>query len=185
MIGMVGLIKNYDHTIPMKPQNLGDYVYLVGDLTDNFAGSELQKMLTGKISGALDQLDLAKLHRTMEQLLKAEQTGLVASCHDLSEGGLATAASEMLFETGFGLKLQVPGPISQLFSEPAGSFLVTVAKEKAASFTKQVPQARQLGEVTNSHRLEITTDDQVLNQNMNDLEKIWKEAIPCLMKSKA
>lgn len=47
----------------------------------------------------------------MDLLASATEKGLVRSCHDCSEGGLAVAAAEMSFAGGYGMELdlsQVP-----------------------------------------------------------------------------
>ena len=79
MVGMVGLIKNIDRVIPSFVQHPGDKVYLVGQTRDDYAGSELQKMMTGDISGIVKVFDLHHVHQYMRQLLMTMENGLVSS----------------------------------------------------------------------------------------------------------
>ena len=44
--------------------------------------------------------------------------------------------------------------------------------------------ATLIGEVTNSHWLQVRLADGNLNKNVADLEQLWKEAIPCQLKSR-
>ena len=101
MVGMVGLIKDLDYVIPAYAQHAGDLVYLVGQTGDDYAGSELQKMMQGDISGTISLLDLDHIHHYLQQLLGQMQAGNVASAHDLSEGGLGVALAENLFTGGY------------------------------------------------------------------------------------
>lgn len=186
MVGMVGLIKDVNYVIPSFVQTAGDLVYLVGQTGDDYAGSELQKLLTGKISGALADLDLTEINAYLKKLLQAMETGLVKSSHDLSEGGLGVALAETAFKTDLGLDLDLALTKAQLFSETAGRLVVTVAKEKQAAFEELLGQAASLvGQVTAEHKLVAKLSDGQLQLDLAESQKIWEEAIPCLMKSKA
>ena len=186
MVGMVGLIKDIKHVIPSFVQTEGANVYLVGDKTGNdFAGSEIQKMLTGKINGALNDLDLEHMNLYMRNLLNAMEQGLVQSSHDASEGGLAVAMAETVFGTEFGLKLDLDLTKAQLFSETPGRFIVTAAPENAAAFEKILgDDAVKIGVVTSEHEIKAELADGKLDVSADEAQKIWEEALPCLMKSK-
>lgn len=186
MVGMVGLIKDLDHVIPMQSQQAGDLVYLLGQTGDDYAGSELQKMLQGDIDGVLNNFDLEASHQMMMNLLAAMQAGHVASAHDLSEGGLGVALSEALFDTDLGFELNLTHLTNaQLFSETPGRFIVTVSPDQQDAFEDDLGDDAQLvGEVTNTHWLDTRTADGDMNVSVADLQTTWKEAIPCLLKSK-
>ena len=186
MVGMVGLIKNIDRVIPSFVQHPGDKVYLVGQTRDDYAGSELQKMMTGDISGIVKAFDLHHVHQYMRQLLMTMENGLVSSAHDLSEGGLGVALAETVFKTDLGLKIDLADqPVAHLFSETPGRFIVTVAPEKATEFEQALGKdAHLIGEVTNSHWLMVKLANGELNESVAKLQKTWKEAIPCQLKSK-
>lgn len=186
MVGMVGLIKNIDRVIPSFVQHPGDKVYLVGQTRDDYAGSELQKMMTGDISGIVKSFDLHHVHQYMQRLLTTMENGLVSSAHDLSEGGLGVALAETVFKTDLGLKIDLADqPATRLFSETPGRFIVTVAPEKATEFEQVLGKdAHLIGEVTNSHWLMVKLANGKLNESVAKLQKTWEEAIPCQLKSK-
>lgn len=186
MVGMVGLIKNIDRVMPSFVQHPGDKVYLVGQTRDDYAGSELQKMMTGDISGIVKAFDLHHVHQYMRQLLMTMENGLVSSAHDLSEGGLGVALAETVFKTDLGLKIDLADqPVAHLFSETPGRFIVTVAPEKATEFEQALGKdAHLIGEVTNSHWLMVKLANGELNESVAKLQKTWEEAIPCQLKSK-
>lgn len=185
MVGMVGLIKDLKNLVKMAAQAAGDQVYLLGQTGDDYAGSELQKMLTGDIAGTVADFDLNHVHAMMQTLLSLMEDGKVASAHDLAEGGLGVALAETLFKTDLGMNLKLDLTKNQLFSETAGRFVVTVKKENAAAFEAALgDDATLIGEVTNSHWLQVRLADGNLNKNVADLEQLWKEAIPCQLKSR-
>lgn len=186
MVGMVGLIKDAKYVIPSHVQHAGDKLYLVGKTGDDYAGSELQKMMTGEIAGTLADFDLEHVHDYLSRLLKAEQSGLVASAHDLSEGGLAVAAAETVFKTELGLNADFRAlDKKQFFSETPGRMLVSVAPENAAAFEEIMQDdAMPAGEVAATQWLEIHLADAELNLPVAQMQKLWEEALPCAMKSK-
>lgn len=185
MVGMVGLIEDLKNLVKMAAQAAGDQVYLLGQTGDDYAGSELQKMLTGDIAGTVADFDLNHVHAMMKTLLSLMEDGKVASAHDLAEGGLGVALAETLFKTDLGMNLKLDLTKNQLFSETAGRFVVTVKKEDAVAFEAALgDDATLIGEVTNSHWLQVRLADGNLNKNVADLEQLWKEAIPCQLKSR-
>lgn len=64
--------------------------------------------------------------------------GIVASCHDLSDGGLGVALSETAFSGGLGMELDLTSLDNEnverndylLFSETQSRFVVTVPQSK-------------------------------------------------------
>jgi phosphoribosylformylglycinamidine synthase subunit PurL len=184
VVGMVGLVTDIDHITTQNFKNSGDLIYLVGETKDEFGGSELQKLLNGKIFGKAPELKLEIEKERQTQVLGAIRAGLVQSAHDLSEGGLAVAVSESLFGADhLGAKVEVEGNlVSALFSETQSRFLISVKKENQSAFEKMVG-ASLIGEVNESSTLEIVSKDQsVLEASVKELKDAWKGAIPCLLK---
>ena len=186
MIGMVGLIKDYDHVIPMHMQKAGDKIYLVGKTDDDFAGSELQKMITGEISGLPHAPKLPEIKQYLYKLQALMANGLVKSAHDLSEGGLGVSLAETLFDTDFGAKIELNFDKNLLFSETPGRLIVSVDPANAEKFEQEMGDSvSEIGQVTADHQLNISLANDQVNEDVAELQKIWKECIPCLMKSKA
>lgn len=186
MVGMVGLIKDVAHVVPAQVQHAGDRLYLIGSTGDDYAGTELQKLLTGKIFGLPRDFDLNHVQNYLQKLLQAAQQGLVASAHDLSEGGLAVALAETVFRTAFGLHADLRHfDRNRFFSETPGRVLVSVSPENTAAFEKLLgDDARLIGEVTATQWLELHLRDAELNLAVAKLQRLWEEALPCAMKSK-
>ncbi|WP_404357135.1 phosphoribosylformylglycinamidine synthase subunit PurL [Cytobacillus firmus] len=184
VIGMVGLVDDIDHVTTQSFKASGDLIYLVGETKDEFGGSELQKLTYGKIFGKAPELDLEKEEKAQEQILKAIRSGLVASAHDVAEGGLAVAAAESLIGSkGLGADIKVTGnATSALFSESQSRFLLSVKKENQEAFESLV-DAKLIGEVTEAPVLYLSNEEGLLLAEQVDvLKQAWKGAIPCLLK---
>lgn len=184
VIGMMGLVEDLSHITTQTFKEVGDLIYLVGETKDEFGGSELQKLTYGKIFGKAPAIDLAVEKRVQDQVLTAIRAGVVASAHDLSEGGLAVAVAESLFgSTSLGAKIEVTGNLtSALFSESQSRFLLSVKKEDQQQFESLV-DATLIGSVEKTPLLQISSEQQeVINIQVEELKKNWKGAIPCLLK---
>ncbi|RRN67687.1 phosphoribosylformylglycinamidine synthase subunit PurL [Peribacillus simplex] len=185
VVGMVGLVSDLQHITTQTFKNESDLIYVVGEAKVEFGGSELQKMLEGKIFGRAPELDLAVEQKRQQKILTAIKKGLVASAHDLSEGGLAVALAESLFGASkLGAKVNITGePVSALFSETQSRFLLSINPENQAAFEGLVEDAICIGSVTNNNKLVVaTSDSKVLEADVEDLQTAWKGAIPCLLK---
>jgi phosphoribosylformylglycinamidine synthase subunit PurL len=183
VVGMVGLVKDIDHITTQAFKNAGDLIYLLGETKDEFGGSELQKLTSGKIFGKAPELDLAVEARNQNVVLKAIQQGLVASAHDLAEGGLAVALAESAIgSNGLGVKVNTTGNVvSALFSESQSRFILTVKKEHQNEFEK-LTSALLIGEVIEQPTLQVIHDGEtIINTPIETLEKAWRGAIPCLL----
>ena len=189
VVGMVGLIEDLSHITTQQFKAAGDLIYVIGDAREEFGGSELQKMMHGKIFGKSPALDLAVEQQRQEALLNAIRKGYAASAHDIAEGGLAVAMAESTFGTkGLGATIRIGDNLTtELFSETQSRFIVSVKKEFQDQFEQTITDAKLVGEVNESAYLKFVDQDGqvVLLSTVEELESAWKGAIPCLLKSKA
>jgi phosphoribosylformylglycinamidine synthase len=148
LVTALGIVPDVGRCVTMDAKRAGSRLYLVGETRPELGGSLLHH-LAGRRGGTVPDVDLARAPRILAALHGAMQAGEVASCHDLSEGGLAVAAAEMAFGGGLGLALDLarvpalPAPdgwdadACRLFSESCTRFLVEVAPAHAAAFERR------------------------------------------------
>ena len=188
-IGMVGLVEDLAHVTTQNVKAAGDVVFVIGETKTEFGGSELQKYLNdGVISGKAPAIDLAVEAARQKDLLKAIKAGLVASAHDVAEGGLAVALAEKTFGAdGLGVDVSLAGSaVTALFSETQSRFVVTVKEENAPAFLEAVKDAQKIGVVTNDALVKINGENGVLVEGtVEEFRSNWKGAIPCLLNSEA
>src|SRR5690606_3932009 len=182
-IGLVGLVEDLAHVTTQDAKKAGDLVYMIGESFTEFGGSELQKMVEGRIFGKAPSIDLSIEATRQQQILEAIQKGLVASAHDVAEGGVAVALAEKAFGSGLGLDITLSGPATTaLFSESQSRFLLTVAPENAGQFEQIVADAKRIGPVNDTGQLTIKSEDASpwINDSVETLRAASKGAIPCL-----
>ncbi|MGG3210534.1 phosphoribosylformylglycinamidine synthase subunit PurL [Geobacillus stearothermophilus] len=187
VVGMVGLIEDLSHITTQLFKQVGDLIYVIGEAKPEFGGSELQKWLEGRIFGKAPEIDLEVEARRQRQLLAAIRAGVVASAHDVAEGGLAVALAECLMGAlGLGAKVTVGGDlVSELFGETQSRFVVSVKKEHQEAF-EQLVEAKRIGKVTDDGILTVNGEqgETVIRLSVDEMRNVWKGAIPCLLKSK-
>ncbi|MGH2618164.1 MAG: phosphoribosylformylglycinamidine synthase subunit PurL, partial [Thermomicrobiales bacterium] len=106
LISAIGIVPDIRHAMSMHLKRPGNLVYLVG-LTGDDLGGSLALRLAGKRGDRAPVVSLASARRTCTTIYRAIRKGLVQSCHDLSEGGLAVAAAEMAIAGGLGMELDL------------------------------------------------------------------------------
>ncbi|WP_414648396.1 phosphoribosylformylglycinamidine synthase subunit PurL [Cerasibacillus sp.] len=188
IIGMVGLYESMDHVTPDQFQEAGDAIYLIGETNPEFGGSELQHIIDGNYHGKAPQLDLQIEKVRQEQLLNAIKKGIVVSAHDLSEGGLAVALAESVFnDKNLGLTVELTGDLTtQLFSETQSRMIVSVKKEHEEQFKTMVQDAKRIGYVTDTQEYTIKSEGKVvIQETVATLQDIWTNAIPNALKNEA
>ena len=183
MIGMVGLVEKLAHITTQDFKQADDLIYVVGQTAADFNGSELQKMLLGKIEGRLMNFDLATEKANQDLVLRAIQAGLVASCHDCSEGGLAVAIAESCFKNELGAKVSFDFEQALLFAETQSRFVLSVRPENQAAFEKLMgDKAQFVGKVVAQDQLEMKGTDGEISTSVKQAKQLWEDAITCLMK---
>jgi phosphoribosylformylglycinamidine synthase len=127
--------------VSMDVKRPGDLLYLLGDTHAELGGSEYAALL-GQSGGKVPVVRPRLARPLYERLNLAIERGLVASCHDLSDGGLAAALAETAFAGGFGLDVDCSfselTPEETLFSESASRFVVTIRPENQPAFEAQM-----------------------------------------------
>jgi phosphoribosylformylglycinamidine synthase II len=155
-----------------------DVVYLLGETHDELGGSEFYA-LHGQLGANVPKVDFAKAKELYILIGQANDQGLIQSCHDLSDGGLAVALAETTFGYGYGAEVELPAdglPLAtQLFSESHSRFLATVAPEDVVAFEALLgSRGTRLGRVTSDGQLTVRHAGQtVVSANTATLRAAW------------
>jgi phosphoribosylformylglycinamidine synthase II len=176
IVGMVGLLRDLEQRVPMGFQREGDLIYLVGKLSGAVGGSEFLKVFYNFIGGELEKTDLALEVALTKALLEAARRGLIASAHDVSDGGLLVALAEKSFVKGLGARVEIEDLSEEhLFGEWPTRFVVTVHPEHDREFRELLGSLphRRLGTVGGS---ELELGGQSVP--IEELYRIYESALP-------
>ncbi|MGO4344556.1 phosphoribosylformylglycinamidine synthase subunit PurL [Paenibacillus sp. MCAF9] len=188
VIGMVGLVHDIDHITTQGFKAEGDVIILVGETKAEMGGSEFQYVTQGAAAGRPPEIDLATEKKVLDAVLGAIQKGLVASAHDLSEGGIAVAVAESCISGRLGAEVALSSDLRAdhlLFSESQSRILLSAKPDQAAALqawlTEQGVVHAQVGNVKGSSLTISVNGKSGIQAPLTQLEKVWKDAIPCLM----
>ena len=138
VVGVLGVIDDVNRRMPMALRGDGSQLYLLGDTSDEFGGSEWAHVLHGFLGGKPPKVDLERERLLADVLITAARDGLITAAHDLSDGGLFVAVAESCLRGEAGVRLIVPegvDPFVFLFSESAGRAIVVVPRAAAERFS--------------------------------------------------
>ena len=142
MMSVFGRIPDVEKTMTTDIKKAGSTLVLVGQLSEHLGGSTYYDV-SGGSSGQVPRVDVANLPKVLSSVHQAINSGEVLACHDISEGGMITAITEMCFGGDCGANIDLPeGADAEqlLFSETAGCFVVEVeSEEKAKELFNDVP----------------------------------------------
>jgi phosphoribosylformylglycinamidine synthase len=184
LISALGQIDDVARAVTMDAKEAGNLVYLVGATRDELGGSHFA--LVNRLEGGqVPKVDVASAPAIFQAVHAAIREGLVRSCHDLSEGGLAVAAAETAFAGELGMHLDVSAAsgsaelseAAMLFSESTTRFLVEVAPQNRAAFESRLAQVpcRPLGRIIDEPRLVIASAGRTLiDAPIDELKRAWK-----------
>jgi phosphoribosylformylglycinamidine synthase len=147
LISALAMVEDVSHAVTMDLKAPGNRLVLVGSTGGELGGSHLARHL-GATGAEVPPVDLERAPELLAAVHGLLVAGLVRSCHDLSEGGLAVAAAEMAFAGGVGARLDaaaVPAESDgdldigrRLFAESASRFLLEVEPERLDELTAKL-----------------------------------------------
>jgi phosphoribosylformylglycinamidine synthase subunit PurL len=187
VVGVLGVIDDVTRRIPGGFQASGQAIYQLGATRDELAGSTWADVIHDHLGGQPPEVDLDLEKVLAEVLIRASRRGLLASAHDLADGGLAQAVVESALRHGLGARIKLPSkadPFVWLFSESAGRVLVSVKEDADRDLASlcQMNGVRltKLGVVTAEEDATL----EVVGQFTLPLERIreaWQGTIPSAM----
>ncbi len=189
LISAICVMDDVSRAVSMDVKSPGNTIYVVGLTRDELGGSRYYRML-GFIGRDVPTVDPAAGGGNMNRLHQAISRGLVAACHDCSEGGLAVAAAEMAFAGGSGMTIDLDAvPRDEradrddivLFSESNSRFVVEVPRGREADFEAQMagsPLGR-VGGVTEEDRLVVRGlgGDEIISADLSTLKEAWQRPL--------
>jgi phosphoribosylformylglycinamidine synthase II len=190
LISAMGQIEDVAQAVTMDLKQADSLIYLVGATKNELGGSHFA-MIHDLVGGHVPTVDPDVAKQTFSALHSAIKSGLVLSCHDLSEGGLAVGIAEICFAGGICAEIEINKvPVADegltstaiLFSESNTRFLCEVTPENASSFESSlagVPNAC-IGRTWNGTQLKIVAQADgpaLIETDIAALKAAWKKPL--------
>ncbi len=187
VLGVVGRLDDICQTTVPHFEREGDTICLLGENKDELGASEYLKYVHKQEQGIPPQIDLKTEKKVHELCIAAIKQRLLASAHDVSEGGLAVCLAECAFlsdhKIGFHIDLKDDiRPDALLFGESQSRICVTVRRENLDMLSRLAKDYNTLLTVlgkTGGTRMVITHQKkELLNFPVLEGYNIWKQNIP-------
>jgi len=182
LISAIGVIPDVRMAVSMDLKEPGNSIYILGETAHELGGSHYYK-LKGFLGRTVPKVRAVEARRTFGSLTRAIDAGLVKSCHDLSEGGLAVAASEMAFSGGLGMEIELDRVPTRgelrtdalLFSESQSRFLVEVRESGRFEKLMKGCAVARIGAVTEEELVVFKRGGRaVLEAELRELWRSWR-----------
>jgi phosphoribosylformylglycinamidine synthase subunit PurL len=142
VIAVLGVIQDVAKRIPSGWQDEGNNIYLLGTTKAELDGSAWAGVIHDHLGGRPPGVDLAGEMQLAALIAAGAEQSLIASAHDLADGGLIQALTESVLRFGVGARVWL-GEITErdgvdaataLFSESTGRVIVSVPREDDVKF---------------------------------------------------
>jgi phosphoribosylformylglycinamidine synthase len=178
----VGIVDDIRRCVTTDLKVEGDPVYIIGETREEMGASALYRRYGGR-GGRVPEVDSAALSARSDMLLEAMSRGLIRSCHDCADGGLAVTLAEMCLggDLGFEGDLSGMGDLpaeAKLFSESASRFIVEVDVARRGEFESIAGgHAIQIGIVGRGRMTIKDGRKTIVDLKVPAMRKAWSEPL--------
>jgi len=142
VIAVLGVIQDVAKRIPSGWQDEGNNIYLLGTTKLELDGSAWAGEIHDHLGGLPPTVDLGAEIQLSELIAAGAEQSLIASAHDLADGGLIQALTESVLRFGVGARVWLSeiterdgvDVATALFSESTGRVIVSVPREDDVKF---------------------------------------------------
>jgi phosphoribosylformylglycinamidine synthase subunit PurL len=187
VLGIVGIIDDVRKAVSPGFKGPGDVVLLIGENAEELGGSEYLRVIHRLEAGAAPRIDLAEERQVQNFCLAAIEAGLLASAHDLSEGGLAVAVAECSFHgrgrMGCAIELDDPiRPDALAFGETQSRILASCHKpdlDRLAVLAREAGVAlRAIGRTGGADIIFRHEGRDLIRVGVEEAYRTWKDSLP-------
>ncbi|CAO1654024.1 phosphoribosylformylglycinamidine synthase subunit PurL [Salinibacterium sp. NYA9b] len=142
VVAVLGLIRDVAERIPSGWQDEGNNIYLLGTTSLELDGSAWAGTIHDHLGGLPPKVDLAAERRLADLIKAGNEQNIIASAHDLADGGLAQTLAESVMRFGVGARVWLGELLERdeidaataLFSESTGRMVVSIPREDDVKF---------------------------------------------------
>jgi phosphoribosylformylglycinamidine synthase len=183
----IGIVTDIRKCVTSDFKLEGNPLYLVGKETEKeMGGSEYYNQMDFK-AGIVPKTNTSLLKNCMNSILAAIDNEFIASCHDVSEGGIAVCLAEMAMGGDIGVEIDITDINKdlrtdyKLFSESNTRWIVEIKKKCEKDFKKTLEKQNtpftKLGITKEKNLIIKEKNKMIVNPNISVLRDIWKRTI--------
>ena len=162
----------------------GARIVLLGTTREEFGGSAWAHVVHDHLGGLPPSVDLDSERIMATVLGEASSAGMLASAHDLSDGGLAVALAESCLRGGLGCEVSLTAlagdAFTALFSESAARAVVSVTPGRESEFADLCAAHGAPAHILGTAGGGSLTVADVFSVTLSDLRRVWEAPLPAL-----
>jgi phosphoribosylformylglycinamidine synthase len=183
VIACVGVLDDYTKAITMKLKKANSALFMVGKRKDELGGS-VYYQVNDEIGANIPKIDFEKERNMIYGVIDSIDEGLLLSCHDISDGGVAVTISEMILggeaDGQIGAEINIDSELradKMLFSESSG-FVFEVGEQNInkieSIFKKYNQNIIKIGKTTDEKSLKISNKNKkLLELKIDEIKNAW------------
>jgi phosphoribosylformylglycinamidine synthase II len=133
ILSCLGRFKDVNKAVPAHFQKLNSVVLMIGERKNELGGS-VYYSLYDEMGANVPKPNLEEVKNQIFALTDCIDGGLVLSCHDISDGGVASALAEMTFGNDIGCDINIDSNLlnEKLLWSETGGFILEISLENVA-----------------------------------------------------
>lgn len=140
-IGMIGIVEDKKHQTTLNFKNEGDLIYVLGKQVNDIASSEYVYSYHKLKSTPAPYFNLDEEFTLQQGIKTVIKKGLVASAHDISDGGLFMALLESSIPNNVGVDIKTNPALRKdayLFGEAQSRALISISPANKVAFEAEL-----------------------------------------------
>lgn len=179
-IGMIGVLEDKTNIMTLDFKQKGDLIFIIGQSHNDISSSEYLVSYHGVNASPAPYFNLDEEYAVQQTIKSLIREKLINAAHDVSDGGLFIALTEMAMPNELGFDIVTDSEIREdafLFGEGQGRVVVTVTEDQEDEFLEAMMESgvsfTLLGHVTKG-KLMVDEDHYGF---ITEAKKVYNEAL--------
>ncbi len=177
-IGGVGLIKDLSNVMTIALKKEGNYLCVIGKSSNHLGNSQYLSIIKNIELGSTPSIDLNEELKNGKFVLSCIEQKKFEAVHDIADGGLLVALSEMSMcgEKGVQVDINKSSLLGYFFGEDQSRYLVEVSKDNFEDLMSEAENNNVFVEkigVTQDNQFEINNIGKIPVQELIRAHELW------------
>ena len=179
IVSCLGRLKNVNKTVPMHFQKSDSVILMAGERRDELGGS-VYYSLYDELGANVPEPDFEDVKNQICALTDCIDDGLILSCHDIADGGAASALAEMTFGNGIGcdVKIETDLSLDKIFFSETGGFILEISTHNVTrvkeGFSEYGQTIFNIGKTNFSNSIKL---NRVINLDLDKAKDAWDDGL--------